>query len=297
MRVAKSGMENIMFEPLLDYIEQNIHEKISNEQAAACSGLSVAHLHRLFKFAYGMTTAEYIRKRKLSESLSDLLEDRFSVLETALSYGFEHEQSFTRAFKAEFGMTPGKYRKERPVLSITPPICSFGIPCSEGLLFGPELVMLPELRLVGVEQNVPYLNSAELAPIAALDFWDNRRHEIINRKDEVYYGLTHHPGNGCSYTRYLTAVEVKGKGLIPKGMTSDVFGGCPCVKFHYIGMHHYRDISQDTAKKMYEAIGAFFHGGEDFPCVNAQIHLEKIDSSAFDGTFCLMEWFAPVIRR
>ena len=280
-----------MFKLLFQYIEENLDRKINIDDVAKSAGFSASHLHRLFSFAYGISVADYIRKRKLASSLPSLLDRTKSILEIAMSCGFEYEQSFSRAFKAEFGITPGKYRMTRPILNITPPIQDFGYVCSNGLLFGPELVMFPEISLIGVEHDIPYRDSMWLCPKVALDFWDNQRQTIPDATDShVFYGLTHHLGEGYSYSKYMTAVEGNCRNKIPKGMKADSFGGYPCVKFHYIGRHHYREISQETARDMYAAIDRYCKTEAQFP----DIHLEKIDIEEFDGEYCLFEFYMPL---
>jgi AraC family transcriptional regulator len=44
-------------------------------------------------------------------SLERLLGTNCKLLDIALEYGFEYEQSYLRSFKREFGVTPGKFRK------------------------------------------------------------------------------------------------------------------------------------------------------------------------------------------
>ncbi|MDE7300220.1 MAG: AraC family transcriptional regulator [Lachnospiraceae bacterium] len=282
-------MSEIRFEPLFQYIEANLHRKISLSEAARAALFSPAHLTRLFQFAYGMTPAEYIRRRRLTESVAALQEDSKTVLEIALDFGFGHEQSFTRAFRAEFGITPGKYRAERKELPILLPIQDYGVTCSGGRLFGPEAVYLPEIRLLGTWHDIPYRNSARLAPAAALDFWDNERPLLPGgREADIYYGLTRHFQDGRSYSRYLTAIET----LSDAGTVH--FGGCPCIKFHYIGKHHYRELSQQTASRMYRVIRKYVFSKNALPGIGQSVHLEKINLSEFDGEYCLLEWFAPL---
>ena len=327
-------MSEIRFEPLFHFIEANLHRKISMTEAARAALFSPVHLTRLFQFAYGMTPAEYIRRRRLTESIAALQDNSKTVLEIALDFGFEHEQSFTRAFRAEFGITPGRYRAEKPELPILLPIQDYGAACSGGRLFGPEAVYLPEIRLLGTWHNIPYRNSARLAPQAALDFWDNTRSLLPGGCEaDVYYGLTHHFRDGRDYSRYLTAIRQledetapsaaaqHGHAIPPAGHASFLggtkagpdlratsplilpsepetacFGGCPCIKFHYIGNHHYREISQQTAGRMYRLISRYVFGTEALPDISRTIHLEKINLAGFDGKYCLLEWFAPLSR-
>ncbi len=279
-----------MFKTLFQYIEEHLERKISMEEAARAAGYSASHLHRLFTFAYGISVSDYIRKRKLASSLLMLSDQTKSVLDIAVTCGYEYEQSFSRAFKEEFGMTPGKYRMTHPVLPVTPPIQDFGYECGSGLLFGPEYVMFPEIRLIGTEHDIPYQDSMWLCPKVALEFWDHQRQKIHGVADNnIFYGLTHHPGAGSASSKYMTAVAYKRTDEIPEGMKTDSFGGYLCVKFHYIGRHHYREISQETAHEMYAAIGRYCNT-EDPP---ADIHLEKIDMDEFDGEYCLFEFYMP----
>jgi AraC family transcriptional regulator len=99
-------LENV----LLD-IEKGVKEGINLNTLAEKYALSERHLRRLFKFAFKQTLAGYIRSRKLAVSLDDLLKTNSTLFDIALDYGFEYEQSYRRAFKHEFGITPGEYRK------------------------------------------------------------------------------------------------------------------------------------------------------------------------------------------
>ncbi|MCL2764934.1 MAG: helix-turn-helix transcriptional regulator [Treponema sp.] len=99
-------MENIIKE-----IENNISEGININALARKFTLSESHLRRLFRFANNITIASYIRSRKLAASLEDLLKTNSNVIDIALKYGFNYEQSYIRAFKREYGKTPGYLRK------------------------------------------------------------------------------------------------------------------------------------------------------------------------------------------
>lgn len=293
-------MTNTQFESLFQFIEANLHRKISLEEAADAALFSPAHLSRLFQFAYGMTPAEYIRRRRLTESLAALQDRSKTVLEIALDYGFEHEQSFTRAFRAEFGVTPGRYRAAGMELPILLPIQNYGTVCSGGRLFGPEAVYLPEIRLLGTWHDIPYKDSVRMAPEAAFDFWDHTRPLLPGGKEAgIYYGLTQHFRDRRDYSRYFTAIEQQENACcagqpFPDGAETACFGGCQCIKFHYIGKHHYRELSQQTANRMYRLIGRYVFGREAFPGVSRYTHLEQVPE--INGEYCLLEWLAPLSR-
>jgi len=96
---------------VLNDIEKCIRSDISYNVIAKKYTLSESHLKRLFKLEYNQPIGFYIRSNKLTASINDLLNTDSNILDIALSYGFNYEQSYIRAFKRKFGITPGKFRK------------------------------------------------------------------------------------------------------------------------------------------------------------------------------------------
>lgn len=58
-----------------------------------------------------MTVIEYIRMRRLANASATLLYTSERILDIALYYQFESQESFTRAFKVIYKLPPGQYRK------------------------------------------------------------------------------------------------------------------------------------------------------------------------------------------
>jgi AraC family transcriptional regulator len=100
-----------LLENVLNDIEKGIREGIYVNTLSEKHELSERHLRRVFKFAFKQSLGGYIRSRKLTASLDDLLKTDYNILDIALKYGFCYEQSYINAFKREFGMTPGGFRK------------------------------------------------------------------------------------------------------------------------------------------------------------------------------------------
>jgi AraC family transcriptional regulator len=108
-------------EILLNEVEYRIKENINADFLAGILGLSSVHLQRLFRFAFKQSLGSYIRSRKLTASMKDLLNTDSNIINIALEYGFEYEQSYLRSFKREFGVTPGIFRKTRQIRKAAPP--------------------------------------------------------------------------------------------------------------------------------------------------------------------------------
>lgn len=90
----------------IDYIEKNIIEDINFEIIAKQIGMSSYYFHRMFKYIVGITPTEYIRNRRLSLSAEELCYSKANILDIAIKYQFESNESFTRAFTKFHNVTP-----------------------------------------------------------------------------------------------------------------------------------------------------------------------------------------------
>jgi len=119
-----TGTFNLLENVMID-VEDGIREGINVDILAKRYSLSYRHLQRLFKLSFKQSLADYIRSRRLVESLSDLLKTDRKLIDIALEFGFEYDQSYIRAFKREFGMTPGNLRKVRHFDKVKLPLYLF----------------------------------------------------------------------------------------------------------------------------------------------------------------------------
>ncbi|MDR2716885.1 MAG: helix-turn-helix domain-containing protein [Treponema sp.] len=287
-----------VLENVLNDIENRINEDINADILAENLGLSSIHLQRLFKFAFKQPLGSYIRSRKLAASLDILLNTNSKLINIALDYGFGYEQTYIRAFKREYGVTPGAVRKSIHIVKVTPPLNLLGAKLfDDGIMLKPEIVMLPQFHLIGRKHQMPLKESTiYLAPKKAKHFWENDRKKIPNiANHNVYIGLTRTGGIDADYNWYMPSVHVKSLKHIPEGLEGYTFKPALCAMFRYIGQHHYYDINRNRAKSMYSAIEKFFdceYGHEFYKSIN--IFFEKVDTSYYDGNICQMEWFAPI---
>ena len=97
-----------------NYIKAHVNEFIQLEDIVKGSGYSKRHAMRIFRELLGKTPLEYVRAIRLTESAKVLLKKSENVLDTALDFGYDTHEGFTRAFSNEFGLTPKKYQQEKP---------------------------------------------------------------------------------------------------------------------------------------------------------------------------------------
>ena len=105
------GANFASLQPLLAYAAGNLDEDVSLNALAGKAGLSAFHLHRIFLAAVGETPKQLTMRLRLGHAAAMLLINDDSVLNVALSCGFQSHEVFVRAFRRSFGMTPSTYRR------------------------------------------------------------------------------------------------------------------------------------------------------------------------------------------
>jgi len=95
----------------VDYIEDNIGDEIQLEQLAKVANLSYFYFHRLFSRLVKKSVQEYIKLRRLARACDALRDKNNRIIDVAFSVGFSSHETFTRAFKDAYGITPAEYRE------------------------------------------------------------------------------------------------------------------------------------------------------------------------------------------
>lgn len=92
------------------YIQQHYQENITLEDLADHIYLSSTYLSRLFTKQLGMTFTEYLAQVRLAHAV-DLMHGPDTLTEIASKTGFPGSNAMISAFKKEWNITPGEYRK------------------------------------------------------------------------------------------------------------------------------------------------------------------------------------------
>ena len=92
------------------YIEAHLTESLDVHDVAAQAYVSAFHFQRMFTALCGMPLGEYIRHRRLTEAAQDLLQGA-KVIDTAMKYGYDSPDSFSRAFRRFHGLLPSQAGK------------------------------------------------------------------------------------------------------------------------------------------------------------------------------------------
>lgn len=95
----------------IQYIKENISQKLTVAEIAEYAGASQSHFMREFKRITGSTVTAYINTARCEYAESLLQSQKYKVKETAALCGFENEEYFTKVFKKHTGRTPSEYIK------------------------------------------------------------------------------------------------------------------------------------------------------------------------------------------
>src|SRR5438067_1373993 len=109
--MAGAFKELYRIQPLLAYAVAHLEDDNLLHALARHARLSPFHLHRLFSQIARETPKEFTLRLRLDRAAALLLTGRDSVLDIALSCGFQSPEVFCRAFRRRFGIAPSAYRK------------------------------------------------------------------------------------------------------------------------------------------------------------------------------------------
>lgn len=119
-RVTQGGREHasraseLRREQVYSYIEQSLAEpNLSPAAIALAQGISIRQLDRLLR-EDGTSPASYIRRRRLDHCRRDLVDPDKAATPISMiggAWGFLDPAGFGRAFRREYGMSPGDYRR------------------------------------------------------------------------------------------------------------------------------------------------------------------------------------------
>lgn len=139
----------------LQYIEENLDAEIDDKKIEKITGTSIYHFRRMFSFLAGMTLTAYIRNRRLSNAMFDLLRDDINVTETAFKYGYNSVDGFSRAFREWAGCKPSEVKQQQKQHLKAFPKLTFQLTIQGGADMNYRIVEKEAFKIIGVSERVP----------------------------------------------------------------------------------------------------------------------------------------------
>ena len=237
----------VQVQQAIDYIEANLESELNLKDVANAACISQWHFQRIFKALTNETLKTYIRSRRLAKALDKLLKSNERIIDIAIAAGFESQESFTRAFKQAFDMTPNKARKigdDNQFLKKIVFNSEYIKHINQNISLTPEIYTVEEKHYIGItteyfSDDTEKNNIGEKLPSLWNDFLA-RLEEIPKFIDNTAYGIIQQPlnkkvnGLEC-ILEYTAAVEVKKIESIPTGMISMTIPKTTYAKFRHKG--------------------------------------------------------------
>ena len=94
----------------VDYVEEHITMDLDFSEIAKQAYSSSFHFQRVFGILCGFTLGDYIRMRRLTLAGLELAATNTRILDIAVKYGYDTQESFSRAFTRFHGVSPSQAR-------------------------------------------------------------------------------------------------------------------------------------------------------------------------------------------
>jgi len=275
---------------LVDHIEENVAEEINIIDLAKSSQMSPWHFQRLFSSMIGDSLGGYVRGRRLSIAAQMLLNTEFRMIDIAFHVGFQSHESFSRAFKSYFQVSPKEFKKSSPSIVIkNKPLITEELfeHMALGIQHVPEIKHFKEQQILGLETTIPspFVSEENICEMIA-DSWMKmwaREAEIKNRTLQEYFGLTLSPSGNFTEDRlvYVAGVPVTQGAKVPNGMKSYIIPDQQVAVFDVTA-----DIIDDSLKKTVDYIYGYWlpkspyerGQGDDFGFFEGEINFEDPNS-------------------
>ncbi|MXO80323.1 helix-turn-helix domain-containing protein, partial [Paenibacillus sp. OT2-17] len=224
----------------ITYIEDHLTDERLSTKVMEAAGYSPYHFHRIFLSVTRNSVSEYIRKRRLTQAAYDLFYTNQRIIDIAILYRFESQESFARAFGKMFSISPGQFRKQRDMKDTLframekLPLDEVGLQhLNKSVSLVPAIVCLNKLHLVGM--SIPGVNSDEVGKL-----WRSFRQRLfeIERKpdtEDIFYAVIELTGRQWEVT-YIACVEVASEeSVVPLGMVAKLLPAVTYAVFTHKG--------------------------------------------------------------
>lgn len=204
-------------------IETNLAEPATLNGIADQMAVTPYHLARAFAEATGHPVMRYVWRRRLTLAAQALAYGRENILTIALDAGYASPEAFTRAFRAEFGLTPSALRRRGHIetLTLTPP--QHPRTAMTNLLTAPKIETMPRRRFAGPQRRYDMQTRAEIPAQWAAYNTEGRR--VPGATPDDYYGIIHNFSEDAGTFDYICGQEVPATAALPDGFAAVTIEG------------------------------------------------------------------------
>ncbi|MCL6602840.1 MAG: AraC family transcriptional regulator [Paenibacillus sp.] len=280
-----------------EYIESHLLEDLNLDCISDNVNISKFHLLRIWKGATSTGLMEYVRRRRISQSLGDLIHERNSIEFISSKYSFGCERTYNRVFKEEFNISPARWRRNPTPLQILDRFNADFLHLSgEGLVFFRSTSILPSFSIAGLEYRVDVNDNLmnQTANRYGVDFFYNARPKIINPVEkDIYIGYTTVPDPFVGYTLYQPSVQINQSSIIPPDMNVKHITPHKYGVFTYMGPHRPEEITSKSLKVIWKHIFETWMPTVQFE-LKDKFSFELINYAKCNKQYCECNLYYPI---
>ncbi len=142
---------------VIEYIHTNVSGDLSNDALADVAHLSVYHWHRIYRAVTGESAASTVKRCRMQKAAATLLRTDDPIAAVGNSVGIADVHSFTRTFKAYYGIAPGQFRKTNPPFANDGKAANASDANTESTSNTVIIKDLPETQLMGIWHHGDYM--------------------------------------------------------------------------------------------------------------------------------------------
>lgn len=143
----------------IEYIENNLTNDLKIEDIASYSYISSFYFQKGFAIICGYGVGEYIKNRRLSMAGKEVLNTDKKIIDIAMEYGYDSQDSFTKAFKRFHGVTPKEVRNNGATIKDFAPL-RVNLTMKGGYIMEYKIEEKEAFKVVGLKDSFKY-ESAE----------------------------------------------------------------------------------------------------------------------------------------
>ena len=288
------------------YIHDNYGEQINISGISSHAYLSPSYFAKVFRVLTGFTVGDYLNHYRMYMAAKELVGSNRQIVEIALDSGFLSQQSFTKSFSKTFGITPAKFRLQKPAISRFPPenMWKESVPsmelmdCFKNVSFFKKEAYF----VVGFEAELNYSIEGGTDPIGGV--WDRLNADSDKIPDKSFdgtYGITHSETSD-GLAKYIACVEVSTLANLPTGFLGRKFEASEYAIFDttleiiWTGMFYktlYTKWLPDSGYRYREDSGSSTYEWAPFikyPAI-------EVYPKDWQGTKSLMHIYIPIIKK
>jgi AraC family transcriptional regulator len=119
-KVSKGGLAPWQKRRAAELLRENLDGRIRLMEIARECALSVSHFARSFKETFGISTHQWLIRRRIEHAQELLRQTTAPIVDIAMQSGFGDQAAFSRTFRQVVGVSPGRWRRYHSTRAIGP---------------------------------------------------------------------------------------------------------------------------------------------------------------------------------